>query len=813
MTVVFLRCWNHLLRWVLTFLLITSISPLQAQRQAASQEEKIRDMIGFLERLLNTLGSGTASVADKEVIITESYTRIFRDSAVQVQDDLDENRIVITNKNIGAYLKDIDFFFEDARFEFNIEKIEVAKTINDLTYYRVTATRNLTGVTIDGKKVNNTIPRFIEINFDAAARDLKIVSIYTQEYDESTALRSWWDQLSLEWKRIFTGRLDLTDSVTVNDLKDITAIQHLDVSGNEYIQSLEPLSRLVELKLLNLSKTSIADLTPIRNLTGLVELDLSDTPVDDLSPLKYATSLVRLNISRTMVSDISVLEKMTELRNLQVAGIPLKDFSGLAKTAGLTYLDLQGTSVTDIAFLNGLPDLIELNISRTPVTAFHPIAALKRLSTLRADSTAIASLAPLKQCDSLQVLYANHTRVSSLDPLRTLSKLERIYCDQSKVSREEANKFMTARPGVLVVYDSKDLKSWWDRLSIEWRSSLGESSGISLNPTKEELVALTHIDSVNLRNQAGITDLEPLRRLHRLKAVVAANTSIENLSPLENHLSIRYLDITNTAVRDLSTLRKLTDLRILRADNTPLESIEPVYNLPKLETLYVDQCNVNDIVVRELLERNPGCLVIYKTSRLKHWWKRVPPPWITVFHHLMRDTSATRENLHRLVERENLQFSDIPVRDLSVLTEFVRLKRLHFSGTGIRSIDPVQSLETLVSLHATDGPVTDIRGVASMPQLLTLHLSNTAVDDLGPVSKLEKLERLNISGTQVKKLDPLKDMANLRNLNCSNSKVRRLKPVRYLALETLRCFNTSISRKEVQLFEQLNPNCRIMYFR
>src|SRR5688500_14101299 len=79
-----------------------------AAGKTASNEEnekKVRDIVAFLEYLLNTLGSSATSTRDKEVVVRESYTKIFRDDKVQIEDDL-ENREVVTNKNVVAYLKD-----------------------------------------------------------------------------------------------------------------------------------------------------------------------------------------------------------------------------------------------------------------------------------------------------------------------------------------------------------------------------------------------------------------------------------------------------------------------------------------------------------------------------------------------------------------------------------------------------------------------------------------------------------------------------------------------------------------------------------
>src|SRR5262245_48097220 len=81
-------------------------------------EKKVRDLVAFFQFMLNTLGGKQTSTRDKDVMITESYAKIFRDDKVQIEDDLDTDRKVITNKDVVAYLKDVDYFFNDVKFEF-----------------------------------------------------------------------------------------------------------------------------------------------------------------------------------------------------------------------------------------------------------------------------------------------------------------------------------------------------------------------------------------------------------------------------------------------------------------------------------------------------------------------------------------------------------------------------------------------------------------------------------------------------------------------------------------------------------------------
>ena len=78
-----------------------------------SYKPKVQDLIEFLEYALNTIGDPETPARDKNVIITQSYLKAFKDEKVQVEDDLNENRDMITHKNVQAYLSDVDFFFKE----------------------------------------------------------------------------------------------------------------------------------------------------------------------------------------------------------------------------------------------------------------------------------------------------------------------------------------------------------------------------------------------------------------------------------------------------------------------------------------------------------------------------------------------------------------------------------------------------------------------------------------------------------------------------------------------------------------------------
>jgi Leucine-rich repeat (LRR) protein len=786
----------------------------QKKPDAAQDEKKVRDIVAFLEYVLNTIGSSGTATSDKEVLITESYSKIFRDSKVQVEDDLDEERDVSTNKDVVAYLKDVDFFFREVRFEFIVDGISSGINSAGKAFYKVSLKRNLKGTTTDGKAVNNTKPRFIEVNYDPVNQDLKIESIYTHEINDKAALSNWWKQLSFEWQNIFKKRLSLqAESITLADIRSVTAITELDLSNNIFIQSLDPLAQLSNLKSLRLSGTNVTDLTAIRNLTELESIDLSNTKVSDLSILKYADKLEKLNINHTSVTDISVVEKMPALNTLDASATPITDFSPIARASELNQLNLRATSIQDLSAMSQLVSLKDLNVSTTPVNDLSPLSGLSALEVLTLDSTRVFSVEPLKALANLRILHANHTAIADLNPLQKLPKLETIYCDQTQVKREAADAFMAVNPAVLVVFDSKDLKLWWNTLTPEWQAILVKAANIGNSPSKEELAKVTSVDSLNIGGAGRIRSLEPLRRLQKLQVLIANNTSINDLSPIASLSGIRYIDISSTDVGDFSPIGNLRKVKVLRADKTKVDNLLPLVKMQALEKLYVDQTPVHDIIVQEYLAMNPKTLVVYKTIHLNRWWKSISSEWKDVFRNQMQDTAGSRENLHRLVELELFQFKEAPVKDLTALSEFVRLKDLHFSGTNIADLTAPPNITMLKSLHATNGPVQKLDPIQALRGLEDLDVSNTPIDELKPLSALVNLRKFNCSGTQIRKLDPLANLQYLEFVDCGNTRVSNLDPLLNPPLKTLKCYNTKVNSREIESFKKKKPECNVIYYR
>jgi Leucine-rich repeat (LRR) protein len=350
----------------------------------------------------------------------------------------------------------------------------------------------------------------------------------------------------------------------------------------------------------------------------------------------------------------------------------------------------------------------------------------------------------------------SHTSISDLQPLQKLTKLQKIYCDRTLVKHEAAQSFMMTNPSVLVIFDSEDLNFWWNSLSNDWQQALSKPSGISMKPTKEELAKIPLLDSINLSGRLSIQNLEPIRNLKNLKTIIASKTSISDISAIKSNIKLQHLDVSETEMKDISSLASLPQLKVVKADGSKIENIEWLQT-KGLKVLYVDGViSINDLAALKFLEKNPDCLLVYKTDRLKNWWSSLPVEWRKIFKDFVkRDEQVTREELHALIERESLIFSDAAITNLVPLTEFIQLKELHFSGTAMTTIGPVESIQSLKSLHATNSPIQTITSLSTLTNLEDLDISNTPVADVYELWKLKKLTKLICAGTQIRRLDAM----------------------------------------------------------
>ena len=805
--------------------------------------QQIQAMVKYLEETFTFIGDPENTAQEKDIIFKESYTKIFRDDEVQIEDDLDDNRSTNINKDVQAYLKDIDFFFKDVAFTLKVEDIKPQTNENGETYFKVTMMRTIVGHNIVGDTVNSTIKRYMEINVDRSKKELKIASIYTTKPNETEELRVWWNRMPTVWK-MYLGEdwyildtIEMADIihiyrdsiVIVNDslmestiacdmpalyekLTEITRITDVDVNGNKNITTLDPLIELSELQNLDCSNTNIEDISPIRNLNKINTLDISNTFVSDISDLRYANNIKVLNAENIRLNDIEIIGLYGQLTNLSISGTDVSDISILENCDQLVDLNISGTKVTSLDSIV-LPTSIRfLNISNTDIDDISSIANLENLQVLIIDNTNITDLSPLANFSKLNELQCRNTGVSDIMVLKDLQNLVRIYCDNTLIDSEKAESFRRENRRTIVIYETKALQDWWNRLHISWKKAFAAQNNTDLDPSPEELHNIICMKSLTLDH--SFLDAMPIERLTNLEELNIEGSKITDLSPLHTLHNLRYLNIKNTKVTDLTPLGDLTNLQEINMENTNVSKLEHLCNLSKLVKINAENTKVNSEQVVKLRLAQPGVLVIYQTDELRNWWNTLDNNWREVFRNTIDiDTNPKAEQLQAIANIEELTVDPrIVITNLEPLTKLLFLKKLIINDNHITDLSPLSDSHQLRELNIDGNAISDLSVLNNHKSLEVLSIENTKVVDINVLENMKDLRILNISNTNIKNIKMLSTCTSLEELYIANTNVKTLSPVSKIeTLRYIKAFNTKIKTKEINSLRAKRPDINIVY--
>ncbi|UQZ33409.1 hypothetical protein C2I18_07465 [Paenibacillus sp. PK3_47] len=98
-------------------------------------------------------------------------------------------------------------------------------------------------------------------------------------------------------------------------------------------------------------------------------------------------------------------------------------------------------------------------------------------------------------------------------------------------------------------------------------------------------------------NDNQITQIEPLQALSQLEQLMMDSNNIENLDALSGLTNLTDLLIGHNQLKDLSPVQSLVKLNWLAINDNQIQSLEPLRNHPELEHLYFENNLVQDISV------------------------------------------------------------------------------------------------------------------------------------------------------------------------------------------------------------------------
>lgn len=806
---------------LLFFSLLLLVLPSRAQKLNAEEvkqyTEECNDLVAYLEFSLNAIGDNELTPKEKDIIISESYLKLFRDAKVQIEDDLVAEREAVTNKDVQAYLKDVDFFFEKVIFSYKILSNKLLQDENDQEYFKIHALRTISANNLKGDSIYNEQPRYIEVAVDPDLRELKIVSIYTTKINEKEENIKWWNDLPLSWKEILGQKYELCDKIEFSRVlsiqKDILVIEppldsiasddieldycdslgmasnlqridtilllndslkehydqlieqnltkiinrkELDLGGRLDITHVEPLSKLTELTSLNLSGTLVKDLYPLRNLVHLQDLNVSSTLVNDLGALVYSMSLQNLNVSHTKVYSLEPLSNLNQVRSLDISLTTIDDLNPIRNYNQLSELRMQNTMVYDLEPLKEMTSLDYVYFDNSPVNDLESLRKLKDLRIISANSTMINDLEPLSQLYELNVLYCDNTEITSLKPVDGKKNLTKVYCDNTLLGKKKALDFMSRNPHVLVVYESRKLQKWFNNLPDDWKDIFKKYvSTIDLNnPAKEDLHQIAGIQEMDLSSYSRLNSIEPLYQIQNLRKLNISNTNVSSLEALYELRDLKHLDINSTIVESLGPLENNNSLQYLDISKTRIRGLQALREMYSLRKLNIENTGVKSL---EAIKSLNGLKLLRADNT------EVPA---RQFHEFIL------KNPNCLVIYQSDELSEWWSGLASAWKdEFSDMQ----NWTNTPTNDELHQLLARTSIRISENRnIRSIEELGGFLLLEELELSGTQISDIQTIDIFKRLKKLNLSQNPVLDFFIIGELKNLEWLNISNTQAGSL---------------------------------------
>lgn len=810
-----------------------------------------RQLVSYLEGTLNFLGDPDELPSDKDEIFNNSYLKVFASNKVQIEDDLDENREIPLNKDVQAYLKDIDFFYKNVKFNFEIEEIEQLVTDSGVIVFKLTLNRHLEGVTVNNDTVDNNQLRFIEINLDPLQRDLKIVSIYTTKIREKEELKYWWNNMSSEWKNFFgksiivydtlpfKNIIEFTDS-TIVTMKWIETVRAdtativddgitdpplfagdtmlivydttteivrdtIEVNTSTVYRLLSTFRRIKKIDVSN--NLIITDLIPISELTELVEINISNTLIDDLSPTRNLNKLKVFNCSGTPVISLESMRYIATLTDLVCSGTAMENIDVFSNFKELIELDLSNTRVTQLDALAELDKLTHLKISETNVSDLSPLNNLNLLSDLNISNTKVQDLSSIDSLSSIQNLNMDSTGIVSLEPLSNYNKLTVLQANNTPVVNLSP---LTGHESLKVIYCDNSNVTMNEAIDF-----MEANPQILVIYNSQELIhwwdglsaEWKHIFRTSYNFSSPVTKEKLHQLINQTSLTVAYNRNIQLLEPLLMLHRLEELDIQHTSISDLEPVSGLNNLEKLNLNNTKVSTLEPLSSLHNLKQISFESTEIDKLTSLsgshkiEFIYCNESKI----TSEEALSFKSLHNSCLIIYQsQKLRLWWNNLDPVWQNVFRNQLNLPESPtdeeLQELVDLTELVITNNL-----SVNNLNPLHIFIRLEELTVSNTSINDISPVTSLTGLKKLNISSNPIFELGSISDLTNLNELVLENTSVEDLEPISGMEKLVNLNIAGTKIKTLKYVQNLTnLEKLYINNTRVKNlKPIKLLLKL----------
>jgi Leucine-rich repeat (LRR) protein len=314
-------------------------------------------------------------------------------------------------------------------------------------------------------------------------------------------------------------------------------INNLLVSEN-YINKIEGIDNLVNLRELNLSKNYINKIEGIDNLVNLRQLNLSHNQINKIE-VSNLVDLQILNLSNNQLNKIEGLDNLVNLQILNLSHNQINKIEGLDNLVNLRQLNLSITKINKIEGLGNLVNLRQLNLSMNQINKIEGLGNLVNLQKLILGVNEINKIEGLDNLVDLQILDLYGNRINKIEGLDNLVDLQELNLESNQINKIE---------GLDNLVNLRQLNLSNNRINkIEGLNNLVNLqklilSGNKINKIEEGLDNLVNLRELNLIGNK-INKIEGLSNLVNLQKLNLFGNKINKIEGIDNLVNLQYFDL------------------------------------------------------------------------------------------------------------------------------------------------------------------------------------------------------------------------------------------------------------------------------
>lgn len=354
-------------------------------------------------------------------------------------------------------------------------------------------------------------------------------------------------------------------------------LNFVDLSENESLSDLSPLSSVKLLGQLVVDKTSVRDFSALKDCEVLHNVSAKECGITDISTLTNK-AISYLYLDDNEISDISSFANFEALRNLEICNNKITDISALTDRKLLSTLHLDGNQITDISALATTPSLSWLQISDNQISSLAPLSNVEQLGYLYVNRNKLTSLDGLENALKLKVLQATENQIENINGITNCTILEQFNINANKVSDISLLEKSAATLERVFFNGNNvsDISCLANTDKLEYLS-FDYNKVTTLDSLKNSTALLAISAEYNeIESMAGLANSTKLKYIYLPHNKIDDMTPVANLAPrAENDFAVIDLSSNNISELKLTSDKKYTYLAVY---NNPIKSFSPVAN-------------------------------------------------------------------------------------------------------------------------------------------------------------------------------------------------------------------------------------------